>query len=97
MKRIMGKLSPSQDLWGVNTDYPDCVQERSDEQSRFITPMVTKGKAQVHFDKGVVHVTCTSLRDVFPLAQHCYNFYTTSLVSIPTRPARLVILACDRL
>ena len=32
MKRIMEKLSPSQDLWGVNTDYPDCVRVRSTEQ-----------------------------------------------------------------
>ena len=59
--------------------------------------MVTKGKAQVHIDEGVMHVTCTSLRDVFPLAQHCYNFYTALTVSTPTRPARLVTSVCDRL
>ena len=51
----------------------------------------------LHREEGSLWLTCASLRDVHPLAQHCFLFYTSGVVSIPARTSRLVTSACDRL
>eukprot|EP00961_Rhodomonas_salina_P257518 3480089-Rhodomonas_salina.1 len=97
MQRVTGKMTRSNGMWGVDTDYPDTIRiSQLNADSAEIQALVSEGVAKrlVH-DKGV-DLTVNNLRDMHRLLSVCFLSFPDS-ISLQKARRRVVTAACDKL
>ena len=97
MKRILGKMGAPQDLWGIDTNHPDCIKLKSLDLSPTLCLMRDSKAISVHQDSTHSWLQCAALKDVLPLAEHCFATYPHCSIEILTAVPLLVTSACDKL
>ena len=97
MKRIMGKMGVAQDLWGIDTDYPDTIKISSIHIPPQVHEWIREGKVSVHTEHSTTWITSLSLAHVHPLAKLCFDTYPEGTVEIQQAVRRLVTTASDKL
>eukprot|EP00961_Rhodomonas_salina_P073240 984070-Rhodomonas_salina.1 len=99
MQRVTGKMTWSNGMWGVDTDYPDTISiSQLNADSAEIRALVSEGVAKrlVH-DKGV-DLTVNHLSYMHQLLSVCFlSFPASDSISLQKARCRVVTAACDKL
>ena len=82
---------------GGDTEHPDTIRVTSQYLTPHILQLQQSNHLEVHQDSVYTWLKCSCLREVLPLATHCFQSYPKGTTEILTAIPRLVTSACDKL